>query len=457
MVTKNKIAILFFILSIGCMGIFETGCKKYLDAKSNKALAVPESLQDLQALMDYYLRINNVDPVTGIESVDDFYLTETDYNALYSDADRRIYTWGISHLFDSYSNDWAYQYDIINMANIVLDNIAKIQRTTDNASQWDNVKGQALLQRARSFQLIAWLWANAYDKNNATSDLGIPLRLHSDFNIPTVRSSLEETYKRILTDLKESVSLLPVIPVHVIRPSRPAAYALLARTYLSMRDYMNAGNYSDSCLQLFSGILDFNSLNAGASYPITRFNNEVIMDNRIPVPDMYIGTRAKIDSLLYQSYANGDLRKVVFFKDNNGFFTFKGSYEGASAMFSGIATDEVILMRAECLARAGSTSAAMDDLNSLLVKRWRNNAFIRLTATDANDALGKILNERRKELLMRGLRWMDIKRLNKEGAGIVMKRYINGQTYTLQPNALRYTFPIPETVIDLTGIQQNPF
>ena len=456
MFTKNKIAILFFILFIGVVGVFETGCKKYLDAKSNKELAVPESLQDLQALMDYYLRINNVDPISGIESVNDFYLTETDYNALYNDADRRIYTWGTNHLFDNYSNDWSYQYDIINMANIVLDNIDKIERTPGNASEYDNLKGQALFQRARSFQLIAWLWANAYDKNNAEKDLGIPLRIHSDFNITSVRSTLEETYKRIITDLKESVSLLPIIPVHVIRPSRPAAYALLARTYLSMRDYPNAGNYTDSCLQLFSKLIDFNSLNAGANYPITRFNDEVIMDNRIPVPDMFIGTRAKIDSVFYQSYADEDLRKKVFFKNNNGFFTFKGSYEGTSAMFSGIATDEVILMKAECLARAGSTSAAMDELNSLLIKRWKTNTFTGLTATDANDALAKILKERRKELLMRGLRWMDIKRLNKEGAGIVMQRSINGQTYTLQPNALRYTFPIPETIVDLTGIQQNP-
>jgi hypothetical protein len=75
---------------------------------------------------------------------------------------------------------------------------------------------------------------------------------------------------------------------------------------------------------------------------------------------------------------------------------------------------------------------------------------------DATEALNIILIERRKELLMRGLRWMDIKRLNKEDAGIVMKRTINGQTYTLLPNDLRYSFPIPEDVISLSGMQQNP-
>jgi hypothetical protein len=50
--------------------------------------------------------------------------------------------------------------------------------------------------------------------------------------------------------------------------------------------------------------------------------------------------------------------------------------------------------------------------------------YIPITAGSSDEASQLILQERRKELLFRGLRWIDIKRLNKEGAGIVLKRKV---------------------------------
>jgi len=79
-----------------------------------------------------------------------------------------------------------------------------------------------------------------------------------------------------------------------------------------------------------------------------------------------------------------------------------------------------------------------------------------MVAIDAADALQKVLTERRKQLVMRFVRWMDIKRLNKEGASITLKRIINGQLYSLPPNSNLYALAIPEDVIVLSGIQQNP-
>ena len=93
------------------------------------------------------------------------------------------------------------------------------------------------------------------------------------------------------------------------------------------------------------------------------------------------------------------------------------------------------------------------------MKTITNNSttpYQNITAATEQEALTKILTERRKELPFRGLRWMDIKRLNKEGANIILVRNMNGQTYTLQPNHIRYALPIPESVIALSGMQQNP-
>jgi len=140
----------------------------------------------------------------------------------------------------------------------------------------------------------------------------------------------------------------------------------------------------------------------------------------------------------------------------SGGYSFKGSYSVYS-LFIGIATDEVYLMRAECNARLGNKDAALNDLNTLMVTRWSTGTFIPFTAATSQDALNIILQERRKELIFRNLRWMDIKRLNKDGANITLTRIIGGQTYTLPPNDNRFALPLPADIVKMTGMPQNPF
>jgi len=65
------------------------------------------------------------------------------------------------------------------------------------------------------------------------------------------------------------------------------------------------------------------------------------------------------------------------------------------------------------------------------------------------------LTERRRELIMRGLRWSDIRRLNLEGAGITQTRTANGKVHTLLPNDPRYALALPEDVIERSGMVQN--
>ncbi|KQM68208.1 hypothetical protein ASE74_24205 [Pedobacter sp. Leaf216] len=70
--------------------------------------------------------------------------------------------------------------------------------------------------------------------------------------------------------------------------------------------------------------------------------------------------------------------------------------------------------------------------------------------------LEQILLEGRKELLLRGLRWIDVKRLNKEGAGISFTRTSKGIVYNLLANSTGFTLPIPEQVVELANLPQNP-
>lgn len=439
-------------------------CKKYLDKKPDQRLAIPSSIQDLQSLLDNYLQVNHRDPFAGELSADDYYLTTDDFLGL-NEVERNMYTWGKSNLFaPGIDNDWARCYNNVNRANQVLLNIDKIERLPNDGAGWNNAKGHALFLRARSFLFVVSLWSAAYDMASASTDPGIPLRLNPDFNEASTRASVQQSYDQVIADLKQSISLLPDISLHTIRPSKAAAMGTLARTYLWMRNYDSCFKYADLCLQLKSDLKDYNELSALSTFPFSGLqysNPEDIVNFSITGPPASLNpSRAKIDSGLYQSYDTNDLRREIFFRTNTGVntgtFAFKGSYAGNSVLYDGIATNEIWLMRAECYARSGNKVAALLDLNTLLIKRWNNTVpYIPITAIDAREALDKILMERRKELVMRGLRWMDIKRLNKEGANITLQRNVNNQGYTLVPNDKKYALPIPDDVISLSGMQQN--
>ena len=72
--------------------------------------------------------------------------------------------------------------------------------------------------------------------------------------------------------------------------------------------------------------------------------------------------------------------------------------------------------------------------------------------------LQEVLNERRRELIGTGLRWFDLKRLNKEPrfAKTVIHE-LDGEVYTLEPNGNNYVLPIPPQVLAFNpNMIQNP-
>jgi tetratricopeptide (TPR) repeat protein len=432
-------------------------CKKYLDKKSDDTLVIPQTLNDFQGLLDDITIMNVNTPSRGEASSDDYFITKATFDTrppLYQDA----YTWTPDEYF--FQNDWSLNYNPVYNANLCLEGLDKIQKTTANESQWNNIKGSAFFFRAYSFLNLCWIYAKAYDPQTYNNDLGIALRLNSDFNIPSVRASVKESYDQVISDAKQAVLYLPDNSQNVMRPSKAAAYGLLARAYLSMREYDSAGKYAGEALQLKNNLLDYNNaaeVNINASVPFKPYNTEIIFYSEMNT-DTYVHSTTKsfIDTVLYSYYSDSDLRKTAFFSPSAGYHKYKGSYLATTNhCFTGIATDELYLIRAECSARAGNADAALADLNTLLINRYKTGAFIPVTASSPQEALSIILTERRKELTMRGLRWIDIKRLNKEGAGIVLERIIGDKTYTLQPNDPRYALPLPADIILNTGMQQN--
>lgn len=444
----------FFITGM----LITSGCKKdWLDAKPNKNLVVPTSLSDMQGMLDNTTFVfNNGQPALGEIGCDDYYVLYNDWQGLYTNTERNAYIWAKEIYNGESVTDWMLPYQRIFYENYILENIDNVPVDSTNKSEWNNVKGSALFCRSFDFYSLADIFAKPYDAATAAQDLGIPLRLHSDINEPSVRSTIAQTFQQIIADIKASADLLPVTPLFKTRPSKAAAYSILARTYLCMNNYDSALYYANASLKLDNTLMDYNSLDATASFPFSIFNDEVIYHTVFNYPEIISNYISIVDSTLYLSYADNDLRRYLFFDTTDGYPRFKGGYDGYT-VFAGLATDEMYLTRAECYARTGNTAAAMNDLNKLLQTRFRTGTFIPLTVSNVHDALKIVLAERRKELLYRGLRWTDLRRLNKESDfAITLTRDLNGQQYTLPANDERYVYPIPEQEINISGIQQNP-
>jgi tetratricopeptide (TPR) repeat protein len=343
-----------------------------------------------------------------------------------------------------------------------LEGLSTLKVAVDLEDSVSQAKGMALFYRSWALCNLLQTFSVPYDSTTASTDLGIPLRLSSDPNLKSVRSTQKECYDQIISDIKSALSLLPNTTSSPTKPSKWAANAFLARLYLSLGSYVNALNYSNMCLQQNGTLNDYNLLNLPGTNTLTsgvRYLNEDIFHTIfINYSLSKYGTGELVDSPFYNLYDSNDLRKKYFFSLISPNIYFRGTYEliHGGNNYGGLATNEIYLIRAECNARQGNVNAAMADLNKLLGNRYRTGKYINRVATDANDALNKILEERRKELCFRGLRWTDLKRLNKDPQfATTLTRIVKGVVYTLRPNDPQYVFNIPDLEIQESGIQQN--
>lgn len=225
-----------------------------------------------------------------------------------------------------------------------------------------------------------------------------------------------------------------------------------------MGDYSKAEQMADDCLKSTeSKIIDFNMVNSSLSSPFKRFNEEVIFHSSMLSKTVLRSPRHKVDSILIKSYAENDLRKKIYFKSEaTGGYSFKGGYDGSSSLFNGIAVDEMLLIKSECQIRQDKLKQGLQTLNLFLANRIDKNDFHPLELDDRKNLLLIVLDHRRKELILRGTRWSDLRRLNREsGLQNIIKRKLGEKVYELLPNSPMYTLPIPRRVIERTGMEQN--
>src|SRR5690606_6838437 len=106
--------------------------------------------------------------------------------------------------------------------------------------------------------------------------------------------------------------------------------------------------------------------------------------------------------------------------------------------------------------RENDSEGALRCINRLLAHRMEKASFVPYDQPPGGNLLDFVLNERRKELLMRGVRWLDVKRLNKEGRNIGLTRQINVETKVLLSIDLRYALSLPDDEVQLSRMEQNP-
>jgi hypothetical protein len=366
-------------------------CSKYLDKIPDPTLAIPNTVSDLQALFDDYA-VMNLSCRTALEVMaDNYYVLPADLNSVTNASFRGMYTWQPDN---SSTNDWYGLYTgPIKKANVVLDNILNVPDNGSTHHDLANIRGAALFYRGFYLYLGAQLFAQPYQKATAGTTLGIPLRLDGDMNKVSVRGTLAGTYAQIIQDLADASIVLPDKQLLKSIPTKAAAYGALARTYLAMSAYELAGKFADLCIKSYGpdSLIDYNTVSTTAVAPFKRFNKEVIFQALGAANTVLANSRAKIDSNLYLSYNDNDLRKKIFFKSNgNNTCQFKGDYDGVGTstgyVFGGIVLDEMYLVRAECYARGNQVPLAMADLNKLmaaaLVQLWNGNPAMPIVVSD---------------------------------------------------------------------------
>jgi hypothetical protein len=450
---KMKICLLLAIVIV--LGSCSKG---FLDTKPNSNITQPTTLGELEKMLESDGIIFT--PALPVLSADEYYYFLNFQNV--SATEQNTYTWS-KDVFggERIRQDWKSPYSGIFYANNVLETLETIDSAGTNEGK--KIKGWALFVRAYNYYNLVKNFARLYDATNSKTDPGVPLKLTAPIEtLP--RASVQAVYDQILLDLVQARKLLPAeLPINRNRPCLMAVDALLARVGVTMQNYTLAEKYADSCLFHYKTLINYNTILPLTTARPFRMNNEEVLFASTAVqsyPASRVGGNSfiSIDTILLKLYNINDTRATVYYgKLGTGQTILKFGYFGftSSFPFSGLATDEVYLIKAECAARRNALDTCLYYLNTLLVNRYKTGSFTDLTATTWKEALDLVLIERRKELVWRGLRWDDLARFNKEGANITLKRLLNNQTYLLEPGSARYVFNIPIDEIEQSNIIQN--
>lgn len=325
-------------------------------------------------------------------------------------------------------NTWNTLYKQISIANLVIE---QLDSRFSSDPEYSRLKGEALFLRGQALLYLVNCYAKPYTAATASTDPGIPIKLTAPIEDRDYRrSSVQEVYNRIISDLSDAADLLEGVENRSIYRAGPAAaHALLGRTYLYMQRWDDAIAEADHVLRdARYSLYDLAAVNAdksGSSYqPAVWGGSPEVVFSQGPL--YYVGFAQSYyvaPQEVYDLFGKDDIRRGQFYEDWS--FTSGPSdgwrlrYKHATDQGAGIVSNcmairlpEVVLNKAEALAhRAGSGDAqlAAQLVADLRAKRLRAGSPTEVTET-GTALIDVIRLERRKELFQEGHRWFDLKR-----------------------------------------------
>lgn len=342
---------------------------------------------------------------------------------------------------------WLNGYEVINQVNLVLDHVEVVDE-----EEQDNVAGQAYFLRALTYFDLVRFFGAQYQPGQQNDQPGVPLSLEGiiDYsgNLEISRSSVEEVYSQVISDLNKAYELLPGDNLYFA--DKYAAQALLARVYLQQGGYAAARDAANDVIE--------NSGHSLASDYAGAFNNDTDVPEYVfafqvtsqdgsnvlvtHYADQSFGGRGgdiTVNDAFVQGFDSADDERAAFFytSEQSG-DRLTSKYTNQFGNIPVIRLAEMYLIRAEANFRLG-TEVGNTPLEDINIIRERANANL-LTIV----ALEDILEERELELAFEGFLIHDLKRTGRSVG-------------ELPADADQLIFPIPQRERDVNPmLDQNP-
>ncbi|MGV3766841.1 MAG: RagB/SusD family nutrient uptake outer membrane protein [Chitinophagaceae bacterium] len=513
--------------------VVTAGCNKYLETAPNKgAGVVPTTIADLDNLLNDQTTTSGSASGIPLElseayrATDDFQLSPELWDLFAGRGGSTSMTtttalWGVADRTASGTlalNDPGYTQEFrkIFIANMILSNLSRVSGSEEAKAQ---LSSEAHFLRAYSYWVLVNTYCLPYSDENL-NEPGLPLKLSTSYEESLARVPLSRIYEQIDSDLIESLktTLEPMNgnSLKNWRANKAAVHCFAARYFLHRENYERALEEANASLNSYNTLLDYNVDIMETTPPVSFVINRNSTDADYPQQTIniiisnlsgWVGAQHK-EVLYYRStvQANGwtpmstnlisqydqanDLRwkycvvpgalnatfgliayPTLAWPSWSSFGTLLPTY-----LNSGPSVSEAILVKAECEARLNDASAAMATVNTLRAKRIRTSAgasVINLTAASPQEAVTKILQERRREMPFT-MRWYDLRRLNNnsdpnddvvvikemydfDALGVKVPKTV--RTFTLEAKSRRYAMPIPysEIVAGNGIITQNTY
>lgn len=401
---------------------------------------------------------------------------------------------------------WKQVYQKINIANNVLYSLEKVPVGSDADREGvARVEGEARFLRAYYYWLLVNLYGQPYAPATAATEQGVPLKTTPEVeDVKFGRNTVAEVYDLIESDLlaaDEVFDRVTKVKKSIYRADQTAVRLLLSRVYLYMQQWQKAADYAQQVINSHAQLQD---LRTNAAAMMLKGNVENIFSmggDDLPVMLDYGFQGLRVSKSQYDTYASNDLRRQQWLWKSGSFqgltlrengleyldmnpmpkateeryyfhvytYALEGRESPVSSLFW-LRSAEAYLNLAEAQACQHQDANARTTLNILRRVRFANTGKWEVD-TSGNELIQEIRQERRRELVLQGHRWFDLRRYRV--CEVLPEKTSISHTYTyyedrgtavpletrqfvLTEDDPSWTQPIPQEVLDFnTGMEGN--